>query len=667
VLFLTWQFVPPFKLCYTAHDSNLTLGIGMERRFVLLGALGIGLIAIVTYLSALKIQFYDGWWYLIWSATMDLPRYLVQFLNPANITQGYRPVQGLYMYLLYHLFGFNPDGYHWAHNLLHAANAILFFLIVGKLSKRWRLAFIAATIYAVLPNYSLAVFWHAVVDPLSCFFYLLTILLWTRFVDTQYQRDGFGNVTSPTLPQGTQRTQRRNTIISAPPVRSVANLNYALAFIAFVLALFSKEIAIFLPLFLFLIAWWFYGIKPNLRVDIPRYLPFLITFIPYLWLVYQVQSHGEFVGQFGFHLGPHMLNNLIPYAAVLTFPWLVDLPTDPIIFIWLAIVVVVYVGIMIYKRSAILLFLALFAVLNVSPLLGFPLDYFSPRYLYLSTMVSAILLALIFEMLWQFVRARRWLVGVWVIAIAFIVVVSSARVAESAGGLAEYTRQLRVPFNDIARQHPTFPPGTYVYLVNSPKTPAWDFEGLFFARYRKNVTVDATDGGDLPRLREYDTPYVYYFDPTGKPIEIRVDPNDLTRVTPTLPARFQSSIILEQAAVPSNVARRDRALVTILVWRAAAIVETDYTIFAHLVDASGKIIAQSDALPAGEPTSQWRPTRQYVHAIVLPIDATTPSGTYRLEVGLYDAATMERLPVLDAHGQPIGDKLAIEPFNIVGE
>ena len=601
----------------------------MERRFSLLGALGIGLIAIVTYLPALTIQFYDGWWYLIWSATMDLPRYLAQFFDPANITQGYRPVQGLYMYLLYHLFGFNPDGYHWAHNLLHAANAILFFLIVGKLSKRWRLAFIAATIYAVLPNYSLAVFWHAVVDPLAAFFYLLTILLWTRFLDTLRARD------------------------------------YALAFFAFVCALFSKEIAIFLPLFLFLIAWWFYGIKPNLRVDMPRYLPFLITFIPYLWLVYQVQSHGEFVGQFGFHLGPHMLNNLIPYAAVLTFPWLVDLPTDPLVYIWSAIVVVAYIGMMIYKKNATLLFLAMFAILNVSPLLGFPLDYFSPRYLYLSTMVSALLFAFIFETLWQFVGARRWLIGVSIAAITIVVLLSSARVAESASGLAEYTRQIRVPFGDIARQHPTFPTDTYVYFVNSPKTPVSDFEGLFFARYGKNVTVNGTDGGHSPNWRNYSTAYVYYFDPTGKPIEIRVDNTDPTRAMPALPAHFQSSIILEQSAIPSNVVQRGKALVAVLVWRVSAVVEKDYTLFAHLLDASDKIITQYDALPGGsEPPSQWHPTRQYVDAIVLPIDANVPPGTYRLEIGLYDAATLERLLIVDASNQPIGDKLVIEPFNI---
>jgi hypothetical protein len=605
----------------------------MERKNVSVGAFIIGVVTIVTYLPALKIQFYDGWWYLIWSATMNLPRYLIQFLDPANITQGYRPVQGLYMYLLYHLFGFNPDGYHWAHNLLHAANSMLLFLIVGKLSKRWRLAFVAAIIYAVLPNFSLAVFWHAVVDPLAGFFYLLTILLWTRFLDGQRVRD------------------------------------YAITFLAFLFTLFSKEIAIFLPLFLLLIEWWFYGVKPNLRVDLPRYLPFLVTFIPYLWLVYQVQSHGEFVGQFGFRLGPHMLNNLIPYAAVLTFPWLVDLPTDPLVYIWSAIVVVAYIGMMIYKKNAALLFLALFAILNVSPLLGFPLDYFSPRYLYLSTMVSALLFAFIFETLWQFVGARRWLIGVWIAAITIVVLLSSARVAESASGLAEYTRQTRVPFNDIARQHPTFPPDTYVYFVNSPKTSVWDFEGLFFARYGKNVTVNGTDGGHSPIWRNYSTAYVYYFDPTGKPVEIRVDNTNPPRAMTALPAHFQSSIILEQTAIPTKVVPRGQALIAIFVWRVSTIVEKDYTLFAHLLDAGDKIITQSDGLltSVGEPTNRWRPASSYVTPIVLPIDANTPAGTYRLEIGLYDAATLERLLIVDATGLPISDKLVIEPFNLAVE
>ncbi len=602
------------------------------RRITWLSVLLLGIFVLVIYLPALKIQFYDGWWYLIWSATMDLPRYLIQFLDPANITQGYRPVQGLYMYLLYHLFGFNPDGYHWAHNLLHAANAILLFFIVGKLSARWRFALIAALIYAGLPNYSLAVFWHAVVDPLAAFFYLLTILLWTRYLDTRRARD------------------------------------YAFTFLAFLFALFSKEIAVFLPLFLFLIEWWFYRVEPNRRTLVPRYMPFLLTFIPYLWLVYQVQSHGEFVGQFGFRIGPHMLNNLIPYAAVLVFPWFTTLPTDALAYGWLALVVVVYVSVMVYQRSPLLLFLALFAILNVSPLLGFPLDYFNPRYLYLSTIASAIVMALVFEKFWGWAGTHRLLRVSTVVGLLWLVIASSAQVADSAAGLAEYTRQIRVPFRDIARQHPTFPPGSYVYIVYSPFTSFWDFEGLFFARYGKNVTVNATDLGRPANLRDYEHAYVYYFDSTGKPIEIPVDRQSITLATLSLPVRFQIPIMLEQYEVPTTRLERGKALVVILNWRATESIEKDYTIFAHLVDAQGHWIAEYNSQPVNGkyPTSQWNPHRTIVDAAVLPIADDAPLGDdYRLEIGMYDLTTMERLAFVDEQGHPIADKMIVSSFSIV--
>jgi hypothetical protein len=612
----------------------------MSKKHIGLSILIIALAALLTYLPAFKIQFYDGWWYLIWAATMDLPRYAIQFLDPANITQGYRPVQGLYMYVLYHLFGFNPDGYHWAHNFLHAANAVLVFFIVAKLGRTlgrtivrpYRVAFIAALIYAVLPNYSLAVFWHAVVDPLSGFFYLLTILLWTRYLDTRHARD------------------------------------YALAFCAFVFALFSKEIAIFLPLFLFLIEWWFYRVTPNLRALVPRYTPFLIAFIPYLWLVYQVQSRGEFVGQFGFRIGPHMLNNLIPYAAVLTFPWFTALPTDTLAYVWLALVAIVYIGVMIYKRSTLLLFLALFAILNISPLLGFPLDYFHPRYLYLSTISSAVLLALIFEKFWELTRARRWLRRATIATLTLLVVTSSAQVADAAAGLAEYTRQIRVPFRDITRQRPTFAPNSYVYFVYSPLTSFWDFEGLFFARYGAKVKVNATDLGAPANLRHYEHAYVYYFDSTGKPIEIPVDKDAVTSATLALPARFQVPIVLEQYEVPSTRLVRGKALVAILNWRAMERIGKDYTVFAHLVDAQGNLIAEYNAQPVNgkSPTSQWPLHRTVVDAVVLSIADNAPLGDrYRLEIGMYDVDTLERLFFVDDQGRPVADKIVIGSFSIV--
>ena len=662
----------------------------MSRKFVFLSTLVIGVVAFVVYQPALKIQFYDGWWYLIWAATMDLPRYAIQFLDPANITQGYRPVQGLYMLVLYHLFGFNPDGYHIAHTLLHAANAMLLFLIVARLGKRWQIALIAALLYAVLPVYSLAVFWHAVVDPLSAFFYLLTILLWCRFLETERAAD------------------------------------WAIAFVAYLFALFSKEIAFFLPLILFLIERCFFGVTVQsviLRTSCPsagmskdrnlckakflssgaknlvvattrpcaplrgtrwarqslfvkrpalllarRYAPFIVALVPYLILVYSVQSHGEFAGQFGFKIGPHMLGNLIPYLAVMAFPFTTELPKDTLYYVWLAAVAFAYAGVTLYKRSVALFLLGLVAVLNILPLTGFPLDYFNTRYLYLSAASSVIVIALLFQVAWQWGRSRR----VWSVVLSSVVIgivfLCSARVADSAAELAEYTRQTRVPFRDIVRMHPTFAPGTYLYFVHSPVTSVWDFEGLFFSRYRENVTVNATDKGAPANLRAAwrANAFVYYFDSAGKPMEIPVDRDAATRATPAPPFRFEIPIAIEAYEVPTAQYARGQAIVIILNWRALGAMDRNYLVFAHLLDGENKIIAEVDNEPwrGKAPTKEWGVGRLYVDALVIPVPQDAPpGGDYRLEIGWFDVKTSRRF-LIENTGL---DKIVIEPFSIVGE
>ncbi len=601
-----------------------------EKKLTLASVGLIAVVGIITYLPALKIQFLDGWWYLEWAAKYPFVRYLIQFFDPANITQGYRPVQGLYVYLLYQLFGFSPDGYHWAHNLLHTANAVLLFFLIQRLGKNWRLGLTAALIYVVLPGYSLAVFWHAVVDPLAAFFYLLTILLWTRFLDA--------------------------------PTR----LNYASVFAAYILALLSKEIAIFLPLWLFLIEWWFYGVKPNFRRLIPRYGLFILAWIPYLYQVVQVQSHGEFVGQFSFSIGPHMLGNLIPYMAALAFPWTSEYPGASAYYVWLGIVALVYVGVMIYKKSAALLFLALVALFNIAPLLGFPLDYFNTRYLYLSMTTIAIFFALGFEWLWRVAGARKLFGAIVVVLVVALVLVSSARVAVAATDLAEYTRQLRVPFRDISRQHITFPDSSALYFFYSPKTPLVDLQGLFMTRYGLNVRVSGIEDAQPLRWQDYANVFAYYFDDQDRPHEIRVDQTLATRASFALPIDFENKIQLTRYDIANPVIQRGDPLLIRLEWRALASLDQDYTVFAHVLDARGQIVAASDSAPrkGALPTTRWHVNIPVADGIVLPIPAEVPPGAYRVEMGLYSTSTQTRLALVDEHGAPFADHLIIESVQV---
>jgi hypothetical protein len=98
-----------------------------------------------------------------------------------------------------------------------------------------------------------------------------------------------------------------------------------------------------------------------------------------------------------------------------------------------------------------------------------------------------------------------------------------------------------------------------------------------------------------------------------------------------------------------------------LYWQAQAEMEQDYTVFVHLLDAEGLLVAQHDSQPGGGslPTSSWLEGEVIADEHPLRLDPNLPPGSYRLEVGLYLWPTMERLPVLDGAGQVQGDKVVL--------
>jgi len=86
-----------------------------------------------------------------------------------------------------------------------------------------------------------------------------------------------------------------------------------------------------------------------------------------------------------------------------------------------------------------------------------------------------------------------------------------------------------------------------------------------------------------------------------------------------------------------------------LYWQALEAVQTDYTVFTHLVDANGILVGQHDYPPVWgvRPTSSWQPGEYLVdvHEVQL-LDGVSPApGALRLAVGLYDPATLERVPL----------------------
>jgi hypothetical protein len=104
-----------------------------------------------------------------------------------------------------------------------------------------------------------------------------------------------------------------------------------------------------------------------------------------------------------------------------------------------------------------------------------------------------------------------------------------------------------------------------------------------------------------------------------------------------------------------------------LFWKGNAPIPTSYTVFVHLLGsqynpAQGNFLwGQVDQLPrAGQlPTNAWAPDQLIADAYEVKLDPNAPAGLYKIELGLYDAATGTRLHVFDANGNDTGDVLIL--------
>lgn len=99
-------------------------------------------------------------------------------------------------------------------------------------------------------------------------------------------------------------------------------------------------------------------------------------------------------------------------------------------------------------------------------------------------------------------------------------------------------------------------------------------------------------------------------------------------------------------------------------WRALHPAESSYTVFVHLNDANGAVIASKDYTPLGGsfPTMLWFPKWIEGQRVIDPYRLTIPreaSGEYYIEVGLYGLRSVVRASALDAEGKLAGDRFVL--------
>ena len=92
-------------------------------------------------------------------------------------------------------------------------------------------------------------------------------------------------------------------------------------------------------------------------------------------------------------------------------------------------------------------------------------------------------------------------------------------------------------------------------------------------------------------------------------------------------------------------------------WQAQQKMATSYTVFTHLLDSENRIWGQKDNVPirGTYPTTGWLPGEVIVDEYEIPIKPDAPLGEYVLEIGMYDAATGDRLAVFDEQGERMPD------------
>ena len=95
----------------------------------------------------------------------------------------YHPLTMISLMLDYQLYGLHPGGYHFTNVLVHAASAVLLFLILRQMTGAfWRSALVAA-VFAIHPLRVESVAWVTErKDVLGAFFFMLTLGAYARYV-----------------------------------------------------------------------------------------------------------------------------------------------------------------------------------------------------------------------------------------------------------------------------------------------------------------------------------------------------------------------------------------------------------------------------------------------------------------------------------------------------
>lgn len=204
-------------------------------------------------------------------------------------------------------------------------------------------------------------------------------------------------------------------------------------------------------------------------------------------------------------------------------------------------------------------------------------------------------------------------------------------------------------------------------LLGTPRYPApfWQTGEIIVQQHTLSLAEDAP----APSLYWFDLILVDETTQTRLPVVwqdelladalLRIGPEpillDGTAVSsPTNRASYTFGQQIQLNGYDLRPAANEAGLELTLFWQALAQPTADWTVFVHLVDENGSLVAQGDGVPRdGNFPTQWWPTGTHIpdtHRLAGEINCDALSQ-YRLLLGFYNPVTAERLPVSGASGQ----------------
>jgi len=202
---------------------------GRSERVVLASIVAVALIGYVNSLSGKFV--YDDTFQILRNPTLrslsNIPAMFTQgvwqFMDASS--QGavglyYRPMFNSLLILNFSLFGFSPTGWHVVSVILHLGSTLLVYALARRWSLSREASALAAMLFGVHPVHSESVAWiSGVPDPLAAVFVLMALLFYCRYFEEQ----------------GSSRSWLVWSVITAT------------------LAMFTKEVAIVIPVFILII------------------------------------------------------------------------------------------------------------------------------------------------------------------------------------------------------------------------------------------------------------------------------------------------------------------------------------------------------------------------------------------------------------------------------